>query len=571
MKSKQELITTLKRLDRQSYSAYKTIKGRYKFPSFTLIIDRVQGDPFASPSNIRIIIPQNTAKIPPQFYKNSIRSIATADYLHRQIAKKTRHFSNDRGSGKSGLISIAPISQEVLLRSTVSINKEEIEVRLMVGLPAQGRRILGYQAQELLCEDIPLIVEKCLLFSAIDERSLQSHVETIEDGEYIRQQLPEKNLISFIANGSVLPRQSGISSLPLQGKDVVKFQSPSSLQVSFECPNRGTIEGMGVPTGITLIVGGGYHGKSTLLHAIERGIYNHPPKDGREFVVTNHQAVKIQAEEGRSVVGVDIAPFIQNLPQNKSTTNFSTPNASGSTSQSANIVEALEVGSEALLIDEDTSATNFMIRDGRMQKLISKDKEPITPFVDKIQSLYDDYGVSTVLVMGGSGDYFEVADCVIAMDSFQAIDVTEEAKKIASEYSGQRQREGSDRFGSINSRVVKPKSIDASKGKRSVKLQVRGLDNISIGRENIDVSGCKQLVESAQLRTIAYALVYAQEKYLHSQKSLAEVLDLVSKDIEKQGLDVLSHFPQSDLAYVRSIEIAMTLNRLRTLQINSKG
>ena len=567
MNNQEQLASLLASLDRKNYPAYKSIKGEYQFNNFTLIIDRVQGDPFASPSNIRIRIPLSVAKIPDYLYQSSIRTIATADYLHRQIEKKTRHLSNHRGSGKSGLIAIAIIGQEVLKRTSVIIGDQYIEVRMLVGLPAQGRRILGYQAQSLLCEDIPQIVTDCLLFANLKHQAIQHHVETVEDAEYIRQQLPSQNLVAFVANGATLPRRSGVSSLPLKGKEVIRFQSPPHLEVEFNCPNQGKIKGMGVTEGITLIVGGGYHGKSTLLHSIELGIYNHIPDDGREFVITHPQAVKIRAEEGRSISGVDISPFINDLPQGKSTVNFSTPNASGSTSQSANIIEALEMGCNALLIDEDTSATNFMIRDARMQRLISKEKEPITPFVDKIKSLYDNYGVSTILVMGGSGDYFEVADCVIAMDCFQPLDVTGKAKEIASQFAQPRLHEGDDSFGKITPRVINSRSIDASKGKRAVKLQVRDLDKILLGKEDIDLSAINQFVETSQLKAIAHGIVYAQKNYLGAKQPLSPTLNLLMAEIENNGLDILTHFPHPDLAYFRAIDLAMVINRLRTLQV----
>ena len=325
----------------------------------------------------------------------------------------------------------------------------------------------------------------------------------------------------------------------------------------------------GSKKGITLIVGGGYHGKSTLLHALELGIYNHIPDDGREFVITNPQAVKIRAEEGRSIVGVDISPFINHLPQGKSTVNFSTPNASGSTSQSANIIEAVEVGAQVLLIDEDTSATNFMIRDARMQRLISKEKEPITPFVDKIKALYDDYAISTVLVMGGCGDYFEVADCVIAMDSFQPQDVTHQAKKIAQDFTQTRIIESRDHFGKITSRIINPRSIETRKGKKTVNLQVRGLDTIQLGNEKIDLSACQQFVESSQLKAIAHAIILVKNKYLPQKQALRNTLQLLIEDIHTQGLDLLSHNSQPDLAYFRLIDLAIVINRLRTLQLSS--
>ena len=567
MKNQKQLAVLLNSLDRKGYPAYKSIKGEYKFRQFTLIIDRVQGDPFASPSKIIIKISHSVAQIPPYLYQSPLRRIALADYLHRQIDNKTRHLSSHRGSGKSGLIAIAQVAQEVLARTSVLVHSQYIEVRLWVGLPAQGRKILGYQAKSLLCEDVPEIVHDCLLFSNLNHQEIKNHVETVEDAQYIRQQLPAQNLIAFVANGAVLPRQSGASSLPLMAKDVVKFQSPPSLEVEFNCPNRGKITGMGIKKGITLIVGGGYHGKSTLLHAIELGIYNHIPNDGREFVVTNPEAVKIRAEEGRSIIGVNISSFINHLPQSKSTVNFSTPNASGSTSQSANIIEALEVGGQVLLIDEDTCATNFMIRDARMQRLISKEKEPITPFVDKIKALYCDYDVSTILVMGGSGDYFEVADFVIAMDSFHPLDVTSKAKKIATEFTQQRLSESDDRFGKITPRIINPRSINTSKGRKSVKLQVRGLDTIQLGKENIDLSVCKQFVESSQLKAIAHAIVYAQQNYLSAKEPLSKTLDALMKTINHEGLDILSNSPQPDFAYFRKMDVAIVINRLRSLQL----
>jgi predicted ABC-class ATPase len=432
MCDRNSLNSTLFRLDNASYTAYKEIKGNYRFDNFTLIIDYVQGDPFASPSQLRIIIPQTVAAFPRQLYRSHSREVGLRDYLARQFARVAQEISCHRGTGKSGLIAIASLSQEVLERTAVFVNDTQVEVRLVVGLPARGRRILGRQAATMLCEDIPKIVTAALLYKFLNATEIQQQVEIVEDADWLRQQLPTKKLVAFVANGSILPRRSGIDPRPLL--DAIPFQSPSSLEIEFDCPNRGLIKGMGIPAGISLIVGGGYHGKSTLLRAIELGVYNHIPGDGREYVVTNFHGVKIRAEDGRSIAGVDISPFINHLPQGRSTTSFSTANASGSTSQAANIIEALEVGAQLLLIDEDTSATNFTIRDRRMQALIAKDFEPITPFIDKVRQLYNDYGISTILVMGGSGDYFDVADRVIGMENYLPQDLTIKAKAIAKQY-----------------------------------------------------------------------------------------------------------------------------------------
>ena len=567
--SDHNLRSALLRLDGASYKAYKDIKGNYQFSDFTLIIDYVQGDPFASPSKLRVKVPQSIAQFPQQLYQSRSREIALRDYLTRQFHRVASKISVRRGTGKSGLIAIASLKQEVLARTSAFIDDNELEVRFVVGLPAKGRRILGRQAAEILCEDISNIVEQALFYDALDRQAIQEQVETVEDADWIRQQLSRKNLTAFVPNGAMLPRRSGVDKRPLV-ENAIAFQSPPSLEVAFDCPNRGTIKGMGIPEGITLIVGGGYHGKSTLLQAIELGVYNQIPGDGRELVVTNANAVKIRAEDGRSIAGVNISPFINHLPGGKSTTNFSTTNASGSTSQAANIIEALEANAQLLLVDEDTSATNFTIRDRRMQMLIAKEKEPITPFIDKVRQLYQDYGVSTILVMGGSGDYFEVADTVIAMDNYQPDDVTERAKAIAKDYPSNRNAEGGTAFGEITPRVPVNSSIDPSTHKRSVKLKVRELDDIAFGTEDIDLAAVSQIVDSAQLRAIAYAIIYAKEHYLDRQTTIPEILDLVMRDLTEQGLDILTDFTQGDLALFRPFEFAAALNRLRTLKINDE-
>ena len=565
MSDRHQLNSTLLNLDNASYKAYKEIKGSYQFENFTLIIDYVQGDPFAAPSQLQVIIPQTVADFPTQLYQSHSREIGLRDYLARQFAQIANQMSSHRGTGKSGLIAIATSNQEVLERNAVLIDTERIEVRFVVGLPARGRRILGRQAATMLCEVLPRIVISSLLYKSQNAIAIQQHVETVEDADWLRQQLSTKELVAFIPNGAILPRRSGIDSRPLI--DAIPFQSPPALEVEFTCPNRGKITGMGIPDGITLIVGGGYHGKSTLLKAIELGIYNHIPGDGREYVVANPTGVKIRAEDGRSIAGVDISPFINHLPQERSTSHFSTTNASGSTSQAANIIEALEVGARLLLIDEDTSATNFTIRDRRMQALIAKDQEPITPFIDKVRQLYNDYGVSTILVMGGSGDYFDVADLVIALNNYQPQDVTARAKAIAKQYATDRNTEGGSSFGQITPRIPLRNSINPSRGKKEVKLKSRGVDEIAFGTEDIDLSAVEQIVDTGQLRAIALAIVYAKAKYMNQQLTIPEILDLVTQDITQSGLDIITNFPQGDLALFRRFELAAALNRLRSLQV----
>jgi predicted ABC-class ATPase len=562
----ENLRQRLLQLDGRGYKAYIDIKGSYKFPDFTLIIDRVQGDPFASPSQVRVQVPQSVAGFPRYLYHTLAREIALCDYLTRQFDRAARNMSSRRGTGKSGLIAITQIGQSVLERTSTFVSDEWVEVRFVVGLPAHGRSISGRQAAQMLCDDIPQIVDRSVHYRSLDTAAIDRHVETVEDADWLRQQLVKRGLVAFIPDGAILPRRSGVDERPLLD-DAVPFDSPETLRVEFTCPNRGLVTGMGIPAGVTLIVGGGFHGKSTLLRAIELGVYNHIPDDGRELIVTHPAAVKIRAEDGRSIAGVDISPFINQLPQDRSTRQFSTPNASGSTSQAANIMEALEAGAKLLLVDEDTAATNFMIRDRRMQQLIAKDKEPITPFIDKVRELYADYGVSTLLVMGGSGDYFDVADTVIAMENFQPDDVTEKAKAIALATHTERISEGGKHFGQITSRIPLPESIDPSRGQREVKLKVRDVDEVLFGTEEIDLSAVEQIVAAGQLRAIASAIVYAKEHYIDGRCTLPEILNRVMADIESEGLDSLSQLPEPDLVLFRRFELAAALNRLRTLKV----
>ena len=573
----EQLKRILNRIDGRPYKAYKDIKGRYDFslqPSafFTLFIDYVQGDPFATPSRIRLRIPQQIASFNQELFKNKVRRIALCDYLTREFAKNIPQFVRGRrGTGSSGEIIIDRPGQEILERTSCVINEDFVEARIGLGLPAAGRRILSGEAHEMFFDEIPKLVDSSLLSKNLDEQVLAAHIESCEDQEHLRSQLKGRGLVAFVANGSILPRASGIDERPFKGKEVVPFRSPPELEVEIDLPNSPSISGMGIPEGVTLIVGGGYHGKTTLLSAIEKGVYNHILGDGREKVAAIFDAVKIRAEDGRRIEKVDISSFINNLPLGRQTVDFSTDNASGSTSQAANIMEALEMGAKLLLLDEDTSATNFMIRDKRMQELVAKEKEPITPFIDKVRLLYKDYGVSTMLVIGGSGDYFEVSDTVIMMDEYRPKEVTQEAARIASLHPTGRAKEGGGHFGNIKERVPLRSSFDPSKGNREVKISVKGKETILFGRWMIDLSSLEQLVDTSQTRFIAEAIYLLSKRYLND-KSLEEAIQMFIQEIDRNSLDFLFSGEdqiRGDLAKARKYELAMAINRLRSLKIRS--
>ena len=566
MKNQNDLKKELLRIDGRGYKAYKDLEGQYSFNKYVLSIDHVQGDPFASPSRVRIIINQNVANFPKELFNKDFSRIATQDFLTRTFNRNINNFSGKIfGSGKSGLISISKCPQEILDRTSIIINEKFIEVRIEIGFPARGRSVLARELEKILYEFLPKIVEASLIYDNIDKSKLIDQVKLVEDQVYIRNELIKRNLVAFVGNESILPRESGVSSKPL--KNGIKFYSPKSLEIEINLPNKGKIVGMGIPKGITVIVGGGYHGKSTLLRALELGVYNHIKGDGREYVITDSTALKVRAEDGRVIHGDDISLFIDNLPNKKDTKKFYSDNASGSTSQAANIIEGIECGSKVLLIDEDTSATNFMIRDDVMQKLVSKDKEPITPFIEVVRDLYTKKGISTIIVVGSSGDYFDIADKVIQMDSYEPKDVTKEAKELS---TGKILSRVNKRDLDINidfNRIIKKGSIE--KGPKGVKIKALGTDGLSINKENIDLKSVEQIVDIEQVKAIGDIIKLADEKIIDGKTPLSVILQKLDEYIKNNGLVNINNIKGGVgcLAIPRTQEIACAINRYRKLKL----
>ena len=522
MKNSIILKSELQRIDGKGYKAYKDLQGQYDFKDYILSIDHVQGDPFASPSRLRVIINRNRAGFPEDLISKDYKKVAVSDLLTRLFYFNINKFSEKIfGSGKSGLVAISRCPQEILERTSIIINKDNIEARFYVGFPAKGRTVLARELEKILYNVIPSIVENTLIYENINKSKVIDRVKLVEDQEYIRSELKKRDLIAFIANGSILPRESGISQKPL--KNALPFKSPKSLEIEMNLPNRGLIKGMGIKKGVTLIVGGGYHGKSTLLNALELGVYNHIEGDGRELVITDNTAVKVRAEDGRSIKNTDISLFIDNLPNGKDTIRFTTENASGSTSQAANIVEAIESKSTVLLIDEDTSATNFMIRDDLMQRLVSKEKEPITPFIEIVKPLYNQKDISTILVIGSSGDYFDVADCVIQMDNYEVKDVTKEAKSLMRGEINKRIEEKNIIINLNFNRKLQKGTIESTY--KGVKIKTMGLSNININNENIDLRAVEQIVDNEQLNAIGAIMKYIEDNIIGKDWSLEEAVN----------------------------------------------
>ena len=567
MQTAAELRSLLNRIDRRGYPAYKDTRGTYQFPNYILSIDHVQGDPFAAPSRLSILVKGRAAGFPPELYDRPHRRIALQDQLTRRFGAAAERFSfQAKGSGQSGLIAVSRCGQEVLERTACRLDPKsgDVLMRFQVGFPANGRTVNAGELGKILFDFLPKCAEQALFYQNLDRERLRAAVDLAEDQHCIREQLPGLGLCAFVANGSVLPRASGVSSKPMG--DGVKFMSPKELEVTLDLPRGRRITGMGIRRGVTLIVGGGYHGKSTLLGALELGVYDHIAGDGREYVITDPSAVKIRAEDGRSIRKTDISLFISGLPNGKDTVAFETEDASGSTSQAANVIESIEAGTSLLLIDEDTSATNFMVRDELMQRVIRRDMEPITPFIERVRELYEGYGVSTILVAGSSGAYFHVADTVIQMDRYVPRDITALAKAEA---------------GNFPIRVDPPKpaaplcfdrrpqpSPSFSGGDRT-KIKTLPREGVMVNKEVIDLRYVEQLVDSEQLTALGYCVVYALRNLLDGRRDLRRVADELEAAIDRGTLAALcgdrSGVP--GLARPRRQEILACLNRCRGLRI----
>lgn len=575
MQTDRQLRDLLKSIDHKSYPAYKSLRGSYHFPGYVLSIDHVQGDPFAAPSQIRVTVDTKKAEFPAYAMKDEDTRIALADELLREFSRQVSAYTfKAKGSGKSGLISVTHCGQEVLIRTACEISEKELTARFAIGFPANGRTINARELDKILFEYLPECVDRAFYYKNLDARKIQAAIDLAEDQRAIRRQLKEKGLVAFVADHAILPRESGISSRPM--KDALPFISPQSLQVTMELPHKGTITGMGIKKGITLIVGGGYHGKSTLLTALELGVYNHIAGDGREYVITDETALKLRSEDGRFVKDVDISMFINDLPNQKDTHRFSTADASGSTSQAAGIVEGIEAGSNVFLLDEDTSATNFMVRDAFMQQVVSQNQEPITPFLSRARELYAQAGISTILVAGSSGAFFHIADTVIQMDRYAPVDITKKAKDLCAKFpiaeqpvhpfvlpESHRIME-KDKNAAVRRRDYRSGEVKKGEPER-LKVKTMGVDGFSLGRQTVDLRYLEQLIDSEQTACLGLLLKYAVEHLVDKKRTIGEVVTVLEQKLKQEGMAFLAQggFIAGGYAMPRVQEIYSCFNRYR--------
>ncbi len=550
-------------IDSKGYKTYKRFQETvWEFGCFQLKFEHVQGDPYAAPSRLSVKISLNKAGFSKEIISTSVRRLAIEDFVLRAFHASLKMIDPEkRGSGKSGVITALNPSQKILKRNAVIIKDEEIHLIFFVGLPAKGRRIYASECLLIFEKYLPILFEKTFLTRYLNLDLLERHIQTLEDYEALQKGLVKNEWVAFVADGSHLPRAAGNSDQPLKKKSIA-FISPEEFNRSIRLPHKGEVRGMAFPKGISLIVGGGFHGKSTLLRALQSAVYPHVPGDGRELIATLPTAVKIRSEDGRGVNPIDISPFMSALPNIENTQSFSTPSASGSTSQAINILEALEVGSQLFLMDEDSCATNFMIRDSRMQALVHKNKEPITPLIDRIEELFQNFGVSCILVMGGCGDYFDFAHYVITMEEFRPSLVTKEAKRIAQEIPTGRRIENQFQFEKMMERKFDLNSLKFDRNGKGCFIKSHGLGTLILGWKEIDARYLEQFIEPGQLEACGWILHKLKN---HLKKDLVSIKNVIThlKKIEEEGLANLSNYNNGLLSEPRIHEVIAVWNRLR--------
>jgi len=559
----------LRRLDDQTYSCYRTLIGRYQLGEFELVVDRVPPDPYAGGAHVRLVVERGKANLPHDLTQTKVRRLGVEAFLAAKTveALRTQFDTRQRKAPGSGQVYVEPFGPAVIERSVSRISDEQIELRLLIDLPAHSRRIQGMQAEQMFCTGLLRLATSVLLFSERSVREARDAANAAEDHLALQHELSNRGLVAFVADDSLLARVGGADTGPRRDGQEVAFRSPDSLAVELDLPQAGSVRGMGIPAGVTVIVGGGFHGKSTLLDAIASAVHPHLALDGRSQVATIPEAVTIRAEDGRSVCRVDISGFLGPLPSGVRSADFSTEKASGSTSQASSIVEAIEVGARLLLLDEDRCATNFMIRDGRMQRLVPRPGEPIIPFLDRVRELYDRFGVSSILVTGGSGDYLEVADTVIRMDAYRPCDVTQQAREVAATTQSMRLAE-----------TIPPLEPPAAREPRtasdcrpaSLRTSSRGARAVRVGDETVSLRALDQLVEAGQARAMG-RLMRGAAMRMGEGKSMSMLIDELEARLDADGLDSLDPPVAYDLSRPRRFELAAALNRWRAMLVVRPG
>ena len=545
MLSLEGLKELLKGIDGKRFSTYKRLKGividyRVAKARFT----KVQPDPHAPPSIIEVVISKSSHGFPKELLTEP-KSVPLTDYLARALYVVLRRLRRKCGTGYSCYLGIPKPGPWILKRSCVEVCGDDLILRWFIGLPARGRRVLGREARNLLLNDVPKVINSITSLKK-EISKIERHVNNYLDQEFVRSWLCKNGYVAFIVDGSVLPRESSISERPMP--NAVPFKSPKSLRVTIRLPSGKSVSGMAIPKGFTVITGGGYHGKTTLLESIQEGIYNHIEGDGRELVVSRGYTILVKAEDGRLVHHVDISTFISKLPSGDDTRDFTTLDASGSTSMAASINEAIELGAEVLLIDEDTSATNLLFKDEVMYGIIRE--EPIRPLSRQVRDLIKKTGTSVIAVVSASPSLLRYADHVVLMENYIPQDITEKVKEVLK---------------GLDQEEYSPPRVRVFKGIKGLKkVRAKGFKIVTEYTDGttfeLDLTNNPRIVEVGQVKFIAIT-IRELSRLVKKPLRTNELMKYLNKVIKKEGFNIETPTPP-DLTWVDAFDVLWVLNRL---------
>ena len=559
------LYQKIRTLNGKNYGLYKSLADKpWDFGDFALEFLHVQGDPYAPAS--RVVIKANLSMLgyAGEWGGSFERRLALSDFLHRKLSRLVK----ERYPDKDAAIVFDTAGPEMLVRNSLWIDNGELRACLQVRLPGDGRKIQAEVAAEILTMVLPDLVSAGLYYSKSDEAALQEHFRVLAERKEILAQLESCGLCAFVPDGAVLPRASGLSELPLEG--AVPFTAPEQMAVTLNVCGR-EIRGMGIPKGITVITGGAFHGKSTLLQALTRAVYPHIPGDGREGIVIDESALRVGVEDGRSVRGTDLSQFVRDLPGGVSTKNFNTLSASGSTSEAANLLEAMEAGSRAFLIDEDSSAVNFLIRDVRVRKLLGDDREPLIPLTDRIREI-SAQGYSFILVAGACGDYLDLADNIVIMANYKAECAKNVSGVIASEAKQSTPAVSSARPFVGYMQPLQKSVRPTSAVERQVKVKLSGDTLLQIGFLVSDTSRLNTLVDKQQRLGAGFVLLNLLQNAASNSESsdasnagdsVAVTIQKLYEKIQNVGFRNLPQGMSREMSLPRVVDIACVAFRLR--------
>ena len=570
MRDKKEFFGLLKELNGQSIENYQQIAGDYDFTRYVIKCHpfRVNGPDIQPMFSIRV--PQTISEIPEVLFESAIRRTALEDYLLRGFSSEVDQLASFdvHGVAKRNIIVSSP-EQKILPRNTILVTGEYVELRVGIQLPLQQLMIDdtisyvidGTRMQEILFDELMESVVNSLLYCNMDSQAVESFVQSMDDADVLRQHLSASGQVAFIADGSLLDRADH-SDLP-DYEHAVSFQVSEDVVASVETPFSGAVNGLVVPSGLTVIIGEADSGRIDLMDAISQGIYNHVGGDGREHCVTVPDAVEIISEPGRSVQNVDISAFYY-----KDTTkqNYSADWADSFDSQASSVVEALEAGARVLLVDEQTSCPTFFGTDSRLSSLSGISSH--ISLAARARQMVDELGVS--IIVGGSNliaEYVPIADTVLHVSGSKVMDISSSIKELD---IGVAPVAPNVTLSPLLSRLrwIMPSSIDPSIGRDDVFVEVSEEGLIQFGRTIMDADDITQLVSDDQLRAVGLTFYYLKLRYVDEGYSLREILDLVDRDISNEGLNALARDFCGNLARPRRYEIAALLNRLPTFRIS---